>query len=320
MNYYQRTIKKSVSFSGVGLHSGSEIQVELRPAPANTGLVFRRTDLPNKPLIPAKANAVVDTMLSTRIASSKEAHVATIEHLMAALFGFGIDNLYIDIDNNEMPILDGSAAPFLVLLDEAGIEELSEPKNLAVIKKTIEVVDEKNPSRFIRIEPSKKPEISYAINFKKLGKQSISMDFNAATFCENFSYARTFCIEEDIERMYAMGLIKGGSLNNAVVVGNNGNILNTQGLRDQLECVKHKILDCIGDLYLVGMPILGHVIAHQAGHDLHTQLAKEILLQIQAQTAVSVQNANLPKFAEILAPLPKSLLDIEHNLVTLPIG
>ncbi len=320
MSYFQRTIKKPVLFSGVGLHSGVLISVELRPASANTGLVFRRTDLPNSPKILASADAVLDTMLSTRIGNKEGVSIATIEHLMAALYGFGVDNLYIDINNAEMPILDGSAAPFLVLLDEAGIEELNVSKKIAIIKKAIEIVDEKNPNRFIRIEPSKSPEISYAIEFKTLGKQSVSMNFNSMEFCQNYSFARTFCLQEDIQRMYAMGLIKGGSLDNAVVVGKNGQIMNMQGLRDDLECVKHKILDCIGDLYLVGMPILGHVIAHQAGHDLHTKLALEILKQVQEEKSAVAQSANTPRFSEILAPLPKSLLDIEHNLVTLPIG
>lgn len=320
MVYCQRTIKKSVSFSGVGLHSGKQIHVTLRPALANTGIIFRRIDLPNSPSIQASAHAVIDTTLSTRIGDKNNACVATIEHFMAALFGFGIDNIFVDIDNAEMPILDGSSAPFLVLLDEAGIEELNESKKIIVIRKSIEIIDEKNPARFIRIEPARKASISYAIDFKSLGKQCLTMNFTPRDFCQEYSYARTFCQEEDVLRMYAMGLIKGGSLQNAVVVGKNGQVLNTQGLRDDLECVKHKILDCIGDLNLVGKPILGHVIAHHAGHDLHTKLAKEILLQYQESTAVVPQNSQKTKFADFLHTIPKSLLDIEHNLITLPIG
>lgn len=319
MNFVQRTIKKSVSFSGVGLHSGCNINVEIRPASANTGIVFRRTDIPNSPYFKATADNVVDTILSTKIGQNGIT-ISTIEHFMAALFGFGVDNIHIDIDNAEMPILDGSAAPFLVLLDEAGIVDLDQPKNVLVIKKTIEIIDEKNPNRFIRIEPSRTASISYAIDFKSLGKQCLTMQLSSMEFCQNFSYARTFCLETDVSRMYAMGLIKGGSINNAVVIGENGLVLNSQGLRDKLECIKHKILDCIGDLYLAGMPILGHVIAHQAGHDLHTKLATQILAQSNAVKQLTFNPSEAKKFLEFLRPLPKSLLDIENNLVTLPIG
>lgn len=319
MNFLQRTIKKSVSFSGVGLHSGHNITVGLRPATANTGIVFRRTDIPNAPYIKALPSNVVDTTLSTKIGSDGIT-VSTIEHFMAALFGFGIDNIYVDIDNAEMPILDGSSAPFLVILDEAGVVDLEQPKNILVIKKTIEIVDEKNPHRFIRIEPAKTALISYAIEFKLLGKQCLTMPLSAMEFCKNFSYARTFCLEQDVARMYAMGLIKGGSINNAVVIGNHGNVLNSQGLRDSQECIKHKILDCIGDLYLIGMPILGHIIANHAGHDLHTKLATQILLESSAAKKIKANQSESKKFLEFLRPLPKSLLDIENNLVTLPIG
>lgn len=319
MNFVQRTIKKSVSFSGVGLHSGQTITVELRPANANTGIVFRRTDISNSPYIKVSPNNVVDTTLSTKIGCDGVT-VATIEHFMAALFGFGIDNLYVDLNGSEMPILDGSSAPFLVLLDEAGITDLDQPKNILVIKKSIEIIDEKNPNRFIRIEPAKAASISYAIDFKSLGKHCLTMQFSSMEFCKNFSYARTFCLETDVARMYAMGLIKGGSITNAVVIGDNGHVLNAQGLRDSSECIKHKILDCIGDLYLLGMPILGHVIAHQAGHDLHTKLATQILVQVNASKQLTFTQPNAKKFLEFLRPLPKSLLDIENNLVTLPIG
>lgn len=320
MSLLQRTIKKTVSFSGVGLHSGHNIFVELRPAPANTGVVFRRIDLPDSPYLKASAETVVETTLSTKIGIANGPTVSTIEHFMAALFGFGIDNIYVDINNSEMPILDGSSAPFLVILDEAGICELTAPKQVLVILKTIEIVDEKNPNRFIRIEPAKKASISYAINFKTLGKQYLSMDYSPMAFCQEFSYARTFCLEEDVEKMCAMGLIKGGSIKNAVVIGKDGDILNTQGLRDNLECIKHKMLDCIGDLYLIGMPVLGHVIAHQAGHDLHTKLAKAILAQSEAAKKFVPSKREIAKLSDFLRPQPKSLLDIEHNLVTLPVG
>ncbi|KAB8030966.1 UDP-3-O-acyl-N-acetylglucosamine deacetylase [Fluviispira multicolorata] len=318
---FQRTLKRSVSFSGVGVHSGSVISVEIRPASANTGFVFQRTDLPNKPYIKADVNSVFDTTLATRI-GSLEASVSTIEHLMAAFFGFGIDNAIISINNSEMPILDGSSVPFLTLFDEVGIEVLKEPRKVVVIEKVIEVVDEKNPSRFIRVEPSKKPLISYVIDFAgaaAIGRQSISMNYTAKAFCEEFSFARTFCLKEDIDYMHSRGLAKGGSMENAIVVSKTEGVMNRQGLRNDQEFVKHKTLDCIGDLHMLGMPILGHVIAHKAGHDLHNKLARAILAEVSCRS-IFVPSAKEAARLKALLSFPKSLSEIERNLIGLAIG
>lgn len=323
MKNFQRTLAKSVSFSGVAVHSGDIVTVEIRPAAANTGIVFQRVDLPQKPYIKASPEQVFDTSLATRI-GTPEVHVSTIEHLMAAFFGFGIDNAIVSLNNREMPILDGSAAPFLVLLDEAGICELKDPRKVLVIRETIEIIDEKNPERFIRIEPSKNPMISYAIDFAGadfIGKQRISFDYNSKTFCEHFSYARTFCLKEEIDFMRSRGLALGGSIENAIIVSKKDGLLNEQGLRNELEFVKHKVLDCIGDLYLLGAPILGHVIAHKAGHDLHTKLAKAILMQTKSRTILvpSAKEILTPSFRGLLS-FPKSLLEVEQNLVGLAVG
>ncbi|APJ04978.1 UDP-3-O-acyl-N-acetylglucosamine deacetylase [Silvanigrella aquatica] len=321
MNNFQRTLKRSVSFSGVGVHSGNLISVEIRPAAANTGIVFQRTDLPNKPYIKANAEAVFDTSLATRI-GSPQAYISTIEHLMAAFFGFGIDNAIVAVNNSEMPILDGSSAPFLVLLNEAGIEELKEFRKILIVEKTIEVVDEKNPTRFIRIEPSKKPLISYVIDFggvAAIGRQSVTMDYTAKAFCESFSFARTFGLKEEIEFLFSRGLAKGGSMENAILVSRTEGVLNAHGLRHELEFVQHKVLDCIGDLHLMGMPLLGHVIAHKAGHDLHNKLARAILENVSARTirVPSVREANRLKS---LLTFPKSLEEVQVSLSGLAVG
>lgn len=318
---FQRTLKQAVSFAGIGVHSGNQITVELRPAGANTGIVFQRVDLPGKPYIKADAFAVFDTSLATRV-GSQQIYVSTIEHLMAALFGFGIDNVVIEINNSEMPILDGSSAPFLVLLDEAGVQELSEPKKVLIVEKTIEVIDEKNPTRFIRIEPSKKPLISYAIDFaavSAIGRQSISLDYTAKSFCELFSFARTFGLKEEIDFLHAKGLAKGGSLQNAIVVSRTDGVLNSQGLRNKQEFVMHKALDCIGDLHLIGMPILGHVIANKAGHDLHNKLARAILTATNS-TRIVVPTAKESSRLKALLTYPKSLAELKANLIGLATG
>lgn len=318
---FQRTLKRSVSFSGIGVHSGNLITVELRPAAANTGVIFQRVDLPGKPYIKADAFSVFDTSLATRI-GSQHAYVSTIEHLMAAFFGFGIDNVIVEINNSEMPILDGSSAPFLVLLDEVGVEELKEPKKVLIVEKTIEVVDEKNPTRFVRIEPSKKPLISYAIDFGNvaaIGRQAISLDYTAKSFCELFAFARTFGLKEEIDFLHSKGLAKGGSLENAIVVSRTDGVLNSQGLRNEQEFVMHKALDCIGDLHLVGMPILGHVIANKAGHDLHNKLARAILTATES-TRVFVPSAKDSSRLKALLTYPKSLEELKINLTGLAIG
>ncbi len=325
MSNFQRTLKQSISFSGVALHSGDVVHIEIRPASANTGIVFQRVDIPGKPYIKACPEQVFDTSLATRI-GNPDVYVSTIEHLMAAFFGFGIDNAIVALDNCEIPILDGSAAPFLVLLDEAGVCVLKEPRKVFVISKAIEIIDEKNPSRFIRIEPSKKPLISYAIDFlgsgsEFIGRQQITMDYTALAFCEEFSYARTFCLKEEIEYMLSKGLARGGSMQNAVVVSRQEGLLNAKGLRNEFEFVKHKALDCIGDMHLLGAPILGHIIAHKAGHDLHNKLARAILNDTKSRKSFvpSAKEVLSSTYKDLLS-FPTTLLDINKSLVGLVVG
>ena len=311
MGNQQRTVKSTAKFSGIGLHSGELVEVEIRPAPANTGIVFVREDLPSRPYIKATPENVFDTTLATRI-GTPDAFISTIEHLMSAFFGLGIDNAIVGVNSYELPIVDGSAAPFLVLLDEAGVVELAEPRKVLVIKEAIEIVDPRNSSRFIRIEPSKKPFISYSIDFENaeaIGRQQASMEFSGVAFCEQLAFARTFCLAEEVEYMQSRGLARGGSLDNAIVVSRKEGILNLHGLRSDTEFVRHKMLDCIGDLALVGMPILGHVIAHKAGHDLHTQLAKVLMTHARSHEVLVPGRRDVSLWKELLA-FPKSLSDV----------
>lgn len=298
----QRTIKRSGGFSGIGLHSGVAVNVTLRPAGANTGIVFERTDLPGRPSVPALATSVDSTILATQIRSG-DAVVCTIEHFMAALFALGIDNVVVGIDGPEFPILDGSAVPFLVVLDELGVEVLSTPRRLLVIKESVEVVDPKNPERFVRVEPSSQPMLSYIIDFADapaIGRQTLSIPLSGETVCRELSFARTFCRAAEIEYMRSRGLARGGTLENAIVVDAAGGLLNARGLRSADEFVRHKALDCVGDLALVGLPMVGHVIAHKAGHDLHVRLAAAILESLGKQQIVALEGSRSRKLSGLL--------------------
>jgi len=309
----QRTVARTIRHRGIGLHSGHQIRLEIHPAAANSGICFVRTDLKPNVEIKAQPQAVFDTALATRI-GSPEAYVSTIEHLMAALFGLGIDNARICVNAPEMPIVDGSAVPWLILLDEAGVEDLGIPRAVRVIKKPVEVVDPRDPNRFIRIEPSKQPRITYSIDFKNnalIGSQSLTLSLTGRSFCETLSHARTFCTAEEVEFMRSRGLAQGGSLENAIVVSRTEGLLNSAGLRAPDEFVRHKILDCIGDLALLGTPVIGHIIAHRAGHDLHTALAKALS---DASEAVELRT-----FSARRAPHPLvRLLDFPSSLAEIP--
>ena len=318
----QRTIRSEIEFSGVGLHCGLPIRVTLRPAAAGVGIQFVRTDKNRNAFIAARATSVLDTQLATRLGSGADATISTVEHFLAALFGFGIDNLIVDVSGPEMPILDGSAAPFLALLDEAGVVEIpGSVRRVAVIRQPLEAVDPRDPSRFVRIEPSRRPEIHYGIDFgsgNAIGAQSAVLEWSGSAFCEHFSYARTFCFADEVEAMKKVGLARGGSLENAVVVkrsvpqGELG-LLNQHGLRDDAEFVKHKILDCVGDLMLVGHQSLGRIVAHKAGHDLHTRLASEILRSLEVQDGrVELVEASARSIAALMGQMsfPKTLAEI----------
>lgn len=278
----QRSIRKSGKIQGTGLHSGRLVTVELCPAPKDSGIVFRRADLPGSPVISASPSSVVDTLLATRVGSG-DASVSTVEHFLAACFVLGIDNLSVSVDGPEMPILDGSAVPFLIALEELGVEELQAPRRVMIVRKTLEVVDERDPTRFVRVEPNSTPLLSYAIDFSDvsaIGRQVVTISLTGESVCRELVFARTFCREAEIEVMRARGLALGGSLDNAVVVGRHGLVLNGHGLRAADEFVRHKALDLVGDFTLIGMSVLGHVIANKAGHDLHVRMASQLIRSI----------------------------------------
>lgn len=270
----QRTLKNPIRATGVGLHTGRKVLLVLRPAPDNVGIVFRRTDLDNPVDIPARATNVTETMLGTTLAVG-DAKVSTVEHLLSALAGLGIDNAFIELSAPEVPIMDGSAAPFASVIEEAGLKRHAQSRKFLAIRQPISVIDgEKRvsiiPSRFFRIT------FDIAFQHPCIALQQRSVKVSAASFRRDLAPARTFGFLKDVEMLKAAGLARGGSLENAIVVDDE-RILNPEGLRFQDEFVRHKILDAIGDLSLVGYPILGHVRAFKAGHDINHQLVEQIL-------------------------------------------
>lgn len=269
----EKTIQKEVSCSGVGLHSGEKIHLKLIPAAEGSGILFSRTDLGGT-LIPATVSYVVSTHLSTTI-GVEGAAVQTIEHLLAAISAFDIDNLIIELDGPEVPILDGSAAPFTELLSEAGIVHQSKVKRILQV---IEPVTVSEKGKQVTLSPSSTLEISYKIQFDHplISSQTYSYQHRSETFMAEIAPARTFGFLKDVQMLQSMGLARGGSLENAIVIGEN-QVLNEGGLRFSDEFVRHKILDLIGDLSLLGMPILGRVEAVCSGHMLHAKLIKALL-------------------------------------------
>ena len=259
----QRTLKKKVSCSGVGVHSGKKVNLTIKPAPANFGIKFVRTDLPASPEIPALFNMVVDTSLATVI-GREGVIVSTIEHLMACLSGFSIDNALVELDNYEMPILDGSAAVYAKMIKEAGIQELSDPRYFFIVKKEIKL--EENDKSVVAY-PSSSPQLTCTIDFPHplIQKQTLSIDLSSETFEKEISRARTFGFLHEIEYLKRYGLARGASLETGVAIDEE-KILNEEGLRFADEFVRHKILDCIGDFSLLGMPILGHIVTNKSGH------------------------------------------------------
>jgi UDP-3-O-[3-hydroxymyristoyl] N-acetylglucosamine deacetylase len=259
----QRTIAKTVRCSGIGVHSGRSVNLTLKPAPINHGIKFTRTDLPDSPSIPACFSMVVDTSLATVI-GHEGFIVSTIEHLMAAFSGLSIDNVSVELNSYEMPIMDGSAQPFTLLLKEAGIEELEAPRYYFVVKEPIEL---KQDGKSVEIYPSKDLEITCNIEYDHhlINKQTFSAKITDQVFENEICSARTFGFLNEMEYLKQYGFAKGGSLENVVVI-DNGSILNKDGLRFPDEFVRHKLLDCIGDFSLLGLPILGHIILNKTGH------------------------------------------------------
>jgi UDP-3-O-[3-hydroxymyristoyl] N-acetylglucosamine deacetylase len=270
----QTTIARSTAISGIGLHTGQRINMTLRPADAGVGIVFHRQIGDRKVSIEATSANVVDTRMATVIGQG-DARVSTVEHLLASLAAYGVDNLHIDIDGPEVPIMDGSAAPFVSVLEEAGLKRHTVSRKFLAIRKPVSVIDgEKRatiiPSRFFRIT------FDIAFQHPCIALQQRSVKVTTAGFRKELAPARTFGFLKDVESLKAAGLARGGSLENAIVVDDE-KILNPEGLRFHDEFVRHKILDAIGDLSLIGYPILGHVRAFKAGHDINHQLVEKII-------------------------------------------
>jgi len=268
MQTMQTTIGKPARIAGIGLHTGCHVSVELKPAPVDTGIVFRRVDLQGFE-IEAVRRHVSRVVLATTL-MKKGVMLSTVEHILSALFGSGIDNLYIDVDSLELPILDGSALPYIQMLQEAGIEEQDKERTFLRVVKEAQLQD---GEKWIRIQPYPAFRVSYLINFAHplIGSQSFDLQVTPSSYAKEVSFARTFGFYSEVEQLLKKGLIRGGSPENAVVLTEDG-ILN-DGLRAPDEFVRHKTLDLIGDLSLCGYPILGRITAHKAGHSLHTDMA-----------------------------------------------
>lgn len=277
----QRTPKKVIQATGVGLHSGEKVLLTLRPAPVNTGIIFRRVDLSPVVEIPATYDNVGDTMLCTTLHQG-EVKIATVEHLLSALAGLGIDNAYIDVNAPELPIMDGSAAPFVFLIQSAGIREQNAAKRYIRITKPIRV--EEN-GKYVQFYPYDGYKISFRIDFDHPAfndkPQTVSFDFSTTSYVKEVCRARTFGFLSDYEKLRECDLAKGGSLDNAIVV-DDYRVLNDDGLRFESEFVTHKVLDAIGDLYLLGSSLIGAFEGHKSGHELNNRLLRELMVRQDA--------------------------------------
>ena len=288
----QKTIKKNVSFNGVALHSGLNVNICIKPAEPNFGIVFKRTDLKNNNLVYPNFSNVTNTSLNTTIENEFGAKISTIEHLMGALFGLGIDNVLIEIDNEEVPILDGSAKKFIEKIISSGLLVSEEPIKIIKINKEIKFTD---GERFISIAPSTLSlDIDFELKYKNevIGNQQNKIKVFEDDLSDIYN-SRTFCLFEDIELIKKNGLAKGGSLDNAIVVKDD-KVLNEEGLRNSKEFVNHKILDCIGDLYTSGYRIIGSVVCSQGGHYLTNQLMKKIFNDNSNFSIIEIKERNLP--------------------------
>ncbi len=286
----QRTLKAMTRAVGVGLHSGQRVELTLRPAPANTGIVFRRVDLPHPVDIPVAASSVTDTRLASTL-SKGDARVLTVEHLMSACAGLGLDNLIIDITAEEVPILDGSAASFVYLLQSAGVVEQDAPRRFIRITQPVEVREGEGASlKWARLEPYHGYKLIFEIEFDHpaVGAtgQRMEFDLGGGQYAREIARARTFGFTKDVEMMRANGLARGGGLDNAIVM-DDYKVLNADGLRYADEFVKHKILDAMGDLYIIGRPLLATYSAFRSGHGLNNKLLRELLSSPDAYEEVS---------------------------------
>ncbi|AZZ90501.1 MULTISPECIES: UDP-3-O-acyl-N-acetylglucosamine deacetylase [unclassified Hahella] len=287
----QRTLKNIIRATGVGLHSGEKVYLTLKPAPVDTGVVFCRTDLDPIVEIPARAENVGETLLSTTLVKNG-VKIATVEHLLSALAGLGIDNCYVELSAAEVPIMDGSAGPFVFLIQSAGIAEQDAPKKFIRIKREVTVTDEDKRATFVPFDGFK---VTFSIDFDhpviKGRSQETVIDFSSTSFVKEVSRARTFGFMRDIEKLRAMNLALGGSMDNVIVV-DDFKILNEDGLRYEDEFVKHKVLDAIGDLYLLGNSLIGEFKGHKSGHGLNNKLLRELISQKDAWEVVTFEDAS----------------------------
>jgi len=297
----QRTLKNVVRATGVGLHTGQKVYLTLRPAAPDTGIVFRRIDLPKVVEIKAHALSVGDTRLSSCL-ERDSAKVATVEHLMSAFAGLGVDNAYVDLTAGEVPIMDGSAGPFIFLVQSAGIAEQAAAKKFIRVLRTVEARD---GDKWAKFEPYNGFRIDFSIAFNhpvfQQSRQRIQVDFATTSYVKEIARARTFGFMQDVETMRAQGLGLGGSLDNAVVM-DEYRVLNADGLRYEDEFVKHKVLDAIGDLYLLGHPLIGTFSAHKSGHALNNKLARALLADKTAWELASFDaTEDAPAFVSLQA-------------------
>ena len=287
----QRTLKSLVRASGVGLHTGRKVRIALRPAPPDTGIVFRRVDLPSPVDIPARAELVGEARLASTLVKG-DVKIHTVEHLMSALGGLGIDNAYVDLDASELPIMDGSASPFVLLIQQAGMEEQAAAKKFLRVTRRVEV---REGDKWARFDPYDGYRLSFSIEFKhpviERTTQAVTVDFAETSYLKEIARARTFGFMHDVEELRESGLALGGGLDNAVVL-DEYRVLNSEGLRFADEFIRHKLLDAIGDLYLLGRPLLGAFTAHKSGHALNNRLVRAALAEAGALETVVFERAD----------------------------
>ncbi len=287
----QRTLKKEVSATGVGLHNGVKVKLTLLPAAIDSGIVFRRTDLPGQPEIQATPDAVSDTRMCSAL-EKNGARVATVEHLMSALAGLGVDNIIVEVNAAEIPIMDGSSGPFIFLLQSAGIVEQAAAKKFMRIIKNVEIIEK---DKWAKFEPYHGFKMDFTIDFAhpvfEGSGNNVKIDFADNSYISEISRARTFGFMHEVEYLRANGLARGGSLDNAIVL-DEFRVLNTDGLRYEDEFAKHKVLDAIGDLYMLGHPLLGAFTAYKSGHGLNNQLIRALLADASAWEFVTFEDIN----------------------------
>src|ERR1700722_4307820 len=296
----QRTLRNSIRATGVGLHTGKKVMMTLKPAPPDSGICFRRVGLAQPVDIPARAQNVGDTTLGTTLVAG-EARISTVEHLLSAFAGLGIDNAMVEVTAGEVPIMDGSAGPFVFLLQSAGIEEQAAPKRFIRVKKTVRVED---GDKWARFDPFEGFKVNFEIEFDppvfKRRLQRASMDFSTTSFLKEISRARTFGFMRDLEMLRSHNLALGGTLDNAIVLDDVG-VMNEDGLRYEDEFVKHKILDAIGDLYLLGHSLIGEFSGHKSGHGLNNALLRALLKDPQASQEVVFEREELAPISYVQA-------------------